>query len=211
MTWMVALRDHPERPPAAQVHVLSMLALRLDWSTGAGFASNGQLASDAQCEERTVKRATKWAREHEMLVQTRRGHRVSAERAIASEWRLTLPVDNETQQDTEVPLGESQGDRGRDPRGHGRPPKGTPAHPHQDLDLQGLYSSERRRSAGAPRTPTPYQLAVRPPGLYGEQPWCGKCERHTHLREDDQGRPYRCPECHPGMRANGTVTAWWNA
>jgi hypothetical protein len=28
-------------------------------------------------------------------------------------------------------------------------------------------------------------------------PWCGKCDQRTRHREDDEGRPYRCPGCHP--------------
>ena len=27
--------------------------------------------------------------------------------------------------------------------------------------------------------------------------WCGVCDERTRQREDAQGRPYRCPECHP--------------
>lgn len=27
--------------------------------------------------------------------------------------------------------------------------------------------------------------------------WCGVCDERTRHREDAQGRPYRCPECHP--------------
>jgi hypothetical protein len=96
MTWMTAVRDHPDRPPALQRHVLFMLALRLDWATGCGFASTGQLAGDSDCDERTVKRATKWGREHEMLVQARRGHRLGDGRAIASEWHLKCPSQGDT-------------------------------------------------------------------------------------------------------------------
>ena len=28
-------------------------------------------------------------------------------------------------------------------------------------------------------------------------PWCGECDEHTRLRENDQGQPYRCPRCNP--------------
>jgi DNA-binding transcriptional regulator YhcF (GntR family) len=74
-----------------QCLVLDRLALRMDWQTGRGFASARQLAGDASVSEHTVKRATKWGRAHELLVLTRRGHYVNAERgAVASEWRLAL-------------------------------------------------------------------------------------------------------------------------
>lgn len=203
MTWMTALRDHPDRPPAAQRHVLNMLALRLDWSTGCGFASTGQLASDADVDERTVRRATSWARDTDMLVQTRRGHRITADRVIASEWSLTLPVDNDTQQDTGDLLDKSQPDRAPEPTGQSTRPNRTAAHHHLDLGLQDLGTSERRRNANGVRTPTTYG-ANWPPALYATPAWCGKCERQTHMREDDQGRPYRCPDCHP---ANRTATS----
>jgi hypothetical protein len=31
-------------------------------------------------------------------------------------------------------------------------------------------------------------------------PWCGKCDERSRLREDDDGAPTRCPECHPLTR-----------
>lgn len=97
MTWLAALRDHPERPPVTQRMVLYCLAQRMDWSTGCGFASTAQLAGDADCSPPTVKRATGWGRTAGMLVQTRRGHRLGDGRTSASEWRLRLPVDNSSQ------------------------------------------------------------------------------------------------------------------
>lgn len=136
LEWMAAVRDHPERPASMQCHVLYSLALRLRWSTdrdgaeGTGFASGRQLAGDACASDRTVKRATAWARGHSLLVLTRRGHRISAERNVASEWRLTLPVDNQaTQRATsgtlatqgangsrpKVPMAATQGDSGAPP------------------------------------------------------------------------------------------------
>lgn len=27
--------------------------------------------------------------------------------------------------------------------------------------------------------------------------WCGECDERTRLGEMDDGRPYRCPTCHP--------------
>jgi hypothetical protein len=91
MTWLAALRDHPERPPVAQRMVLVSLAQRMDWSTGCGFASTSQLADDADCSKPTVLRATGWGRAAGMLVQARRGHRLGDGRKVASEWRLALP------------------------------------------------------------------------------------------------------------------------
>jgi hypothetical protein len=29
------------------------------------------------------------------------------------------------------------------------------------------------------------------------RPWCGECDEKTRQREDPEGRPYRCPSCHP--------------
>lgn len=36
-------------------------------------------------------------------------------------------------------------------------------------------------------------------------PWCGQCDPRTHLREDDDGRPFRCPECHPAIQPQEAV------
>jgi len=27
--------------------------------------------------------------------------------------------------------------------------------------------------------------------------WCGGCDERTRFAESDDGRPYRCPSCHP--------------
>jgi hypothetical protein len=91
-SWLTAVRDHPERPAAHQCHVLTMLALRMDWKTGCGFASTGQLVADAEAAERTVRRATSWARRSALLLQTRRGHRLGNGQVAASEWQLTQPA-----------------------------------------------------------------------------------------------------------------------
>jgi hypothetical protein len=32
---------------------------------------------------------------------------------------------------------------------------------------------------------------------------CGSCDPRTRMREDGEGRPYRCPECHPAAAAQG--------
>lgn len=153
MTWLAALRDHPERPPVAQRMVLVSLAQRMDWSTGCGFASAAQLADDADCGERTVRSATGWARKSAMLVQTRRGHRITADRVIASEWRLRVP------------------DEAEDPTGNGMPvgsePTGKWDGPNRQIDWtqpartappsrtssSRTSSSARGDSAKAPRPP----------------------------------------------------------
>jgi hypothetical protein len=91
LVWMAAVRDHPQRPPSEQRHVLMNLALRLSWETSTGFASARQLAADVGCDERTVRRATAWARASGMLIRTKRGHRLGDGSVLASEWRLTTP------------------------------------------------------------------------------------------------------------------------
>lgn len=89
--WQKAVRDCPDRPPPEQRLVLDCLALRLDWKTGCGSASSAQLAADAGCAVRTVWRATGWAREAGLLIQSRRGHHTGNGQRVASEWRLAIP------------------------------------------------------------------------------------------------------------------------
>ena len=102
MEWMTAVRDHPDRPPAMQRHVLLCLALRMDWRSGTGWASALQLAADAGVSEHTARRATVWGRrpcscggaecaEHGLLHRTSRGHRRGDGTAAASGWELALP------------------------------------------------------------------------------------------------------------------------
>lgn len=94
--WLMEVRDHPKRPPAMQRHVLTMLALRMDWTTGSGFVSTFQLMADADASKITVWRATKWARDNDLLVQTRRGHRLGNGQVVASEWQLSQGFTGET-------------------------------------------------------------------------------------------------------------------
>jgi hypothetical protein len=114
--WLTAIRDHPERPPAMQRHILTMLALRMNWATGQGFAGIRDLMADADASKTTVWRATKWARGSGLLVCTRRGHYVKDGTAIASQWQLTRPVDNPGQGFTSETLGQSQGFNGTRPK-----------------------------------------------------------------------------------------------
>jgi hypothetical protein len=121
--WLVAIRDHPNRPPLTQRHVLTCLALRLDWATGRGYASVKQLSADADASKVTVWRATTWAQISELLLRTRRGHYISAQTTIASEWQLISPVDNPAQGATGETLATTQGFNGSDPRFQQSQPK----------------------------------------------------------------------------------------
>jgi hypothetical protein len=90
--WLTAIRDHPDRPPLAQRMVLESLALRLTWKTGTGYASVTQLAADAgDVGQRTVRRATSWARQHRLARVANRGHRLGDGSVKATEWVLLQP------------------------------------------------------------------------------------------------------------------------
>jgi hypothetical protein len=91
LLWLTVIRDHPDRPPPEQRHVLYCLVLRIDWTTGAGSASLVQLAADAGCGRSTVQRALGWAQKHDLLVRTQRGHRRGDGSVWASEWWPHLP------------------------------------------------------------------------------------------------------------------------
>ncbi len=123
--WLTAIRDHPQRPAAMQCHVLTMLALRLNWESGTGFCSTTQLMTDADASKSTVMRATSWARRSELLLRTRRGHRVSADVVIASEWQLTQGVTADT-------LAVTQGVNGSNPRCQQDRPKVSAETHHQE-------------------------------------------------------------------------------
>lgn len=142
--WLTAIRDDPARPPAAQCHVLTMLALRMDWKTGRGFASMLQLGGDADASKATVKRSTKWARDTGYLIQTRRGHYISKERTAASEWQLTQGL-------TPEPLDKPRAQNGQ-PKGSAEQPKGSLETPLQESVVhQESYPSARQPRASAPR------------------------------------------------------------
>lgn len=49
---------------------------------------------------------------------------------------------------------------------------------------------ERGRASARASPPGPPARALRPP-------WCEKCDEATRMREGDDGRPFRCPDCHP--------------
>jgi hypothetical protein len=79
-------------------------------------------------------------------------------------------------------------------------------------DEDAGYGASAQAAPPAHPAPTPYQIAVGASGLYSpapngtgsRPPWCGKCSESTRQREDDAGRPYRCPECHP-LGATGSL------
>lgn len=109
LAWMRAVRDAVPRFTRTRREVLLMLGLRMS-ANGTGFASGRQLGADADVGERTAERATADARRRGYLNRTRRGHRLGNGTVIASEWELTMPVDNSTQPDTRDGLTASQPD-----------------------------------------------------------------------------------------------------
>ncbi len=171
--WLIAIRDHPARPPLAQSHVLTMLALRMNWATGRGFASARQLGQDAGVSEPTVHRATRWGRDSGYLLRTRRGHRVSADRILASEWRLTQPITGER---LEKPT-----DQNGRPNRSAEPTQPITTDPPSRTVSSRTVSSARADEADAPRADT-------------KPPWCGFCDERTRLYGDP---PHRCATCHP--------------
>lgn len=69
-------------------------------------------------------------------------------------------------------------------------------------------SLERRLTAGIESEHSPTAAVIRRvEGLAGQRskgtpppprpPWCGVCDEHTRQRENDEGLPYRCPQCNP--------------
>jgi hypothetical protein len=168
--------------------VLVSLAQRMDWSTGCGYASSGQLAEDADCTDRTVRSATAWARKAAMLVQTRRGHRITADRVIASEWRLRLPDEADEPTGSGTPVGQEPTGKWSRPNRKMEPTQPEATAPPSRPSSSRTRSSARGAGANAPR----------PPHANPEKPpWCGECDERTRMLEDDQGRPSHCPACHP--------------
>lgn len=47
---------------------------------------------------------------------------------------------------------------------------------------------------------------IGPPLATSRPPWCGECDQHTRLRELDDGRPVRCPRCHPRATRSEAAT-----
>jgi hypothetical protein len=140
--WLTAIRDHPDRPPAMQRHALSMLALRLNWKTGAGYISTSQLMTDADASKATVMRATTWARKQGLLTQTRRGHRLGNGQIVASEWQLSQSLTSE-------PLTSPQGLNGHISRSQQGHLKVSPQTHHQELSPSRTSSSARTRTQSA--------------------------------------------------------------
>jgi hypothetical protein len=148
--WLAAIRDDLDRPPPDQVLVLAMLALRLDWKTGAGYTSDRQLAFDADAGERTVQRATRWARTAGYAARTRRGHRLWRGGIAASEWKLSQPDTHDRlrtalQPDTRDGL---KGHATRQPKGRttrqSSPYNPTPEQHHQESSTSRTKSDQFR-------------------------------------------------------------------
>lgn len=60
--------------------------------------------------------------------------------------------------------------------------------------VRNAYAVLSSRLADLPDPPAPSRTPRRPP-------WCGHCHHDTRLREDEHGRPSRCPACHPSRAA----------
>lgn len=171
LEWMAAIRDHPARLPSGQRHALNMLALRMDWATGAGFASTGQIVADADMSERTVRRATKWARDAGLLLCTRRGHRTAPGVVVASEWRLSQPATGDRLETKPT------GQRGKANRPIGPSQPATTAPP-------SIPRSSRPRTSGAPG---PGRGRAGPCAKPRRAPLCPVCEQpfSVQLLADD--------------------------
>lgn len=139
--WMRAIRDAVPRFTTSRLAVLLCLGLRMN-ADGTGFASARQLGSDARVDERTARRATDEARGRGYLNRTRRGHRLGNDVGLASEWKLTLPVDNLAQPGTGARLSEFSTGQGC----HLNRTE-TPSQPDTGVRPRGLYSGGL--SAGA--------------------------------------------------------------
>jgi hypothetical protein len=152
--WLTAVRDHPDRPAALQRHALTMLALRLDWATGRGFASMRDIAADADASDHTVKRATSWARSDKvgLLLCTRRGHRLGNGTTVASEWQLTMPEGDQSLGATGGTL-TSQGANGTRLKVPTGAPQGASGATHQE-------SSTSQPSSSAPAAADAIRAAV---------------------------------------------------
>jgi hypothetical protein len=194
--WLRAIRDHPARPSAQQCHVLTMLALRLDDRTGRGFASLRTVAEDADASKSTVIRATGWARSEPvgLLLRTRRGHRVSAEVQIASEWQLTVPAQS-VSGDT---LGPTQSVNGADPKCQERRPKVSPGDRiksplHRESSPRGaraLLLAQHAPRCGATLTRRPGTVSAAALAMAGTAPPAGANAAVTG-RSDERHRPRR--------------------
>lgn len=184
MTWMTAVRDHPGRPSTMQRHVLLCLALRMDWRTGTGFASAAQLAADADASEDTAQRATTWARGHELLYRTRRGHRTGDGQVVASEWELTLPSQTRTGAGLSGP--QTRSGRASNPQG---PPSQTrtgaaPSRPSPSRPRSSAARARRRHHP--PRLPRRHRRRDQPHHQRPEGPRRQIGARRPRLRT--QGR-----------------------
>lgn len=71
-----------------------------------------------------------------------------------------------------------------------------------------VIHADRYVAAAITREPDPFSLLGDPPPLSEilaapaplQVPLCGQCDPRTRMREDAEGRPYHCPECHPNAR-----------
>jgi hypothetical protein len=168
LEWMTLVRDHPDRPPPDQRYVLGCLALRLDWDTngkhvpGHGFASVGQLVKDSGHGERTVRRATEWAREHDMLDRLTRGHHLGPGAATNSEWRLRRPSQPATGNglDDSQPVTADGLDSSPQPANRDTP-TGQSRHPNRSVEQHYPRPDHPRPDHPSARTRDPADLIIR--------------------------------------------------
>ena len=161
--WLKNIRKEPSRPKGpATFAVLAMLTQRLNWKTGAGYASEQDLAEDVgDIHVETVRRALRWAIGAGHLNRTRQGHRITGDRVVKSEWQLILvpaliPTTYENAVGEDKPtthdnaVGETQPHIEADPTTHedatssspSDSPPGKEAHPHEDAREDDPTSSD---------------------------------------------------------------------
>lgn len=91
--WIGAVHKRPDLS-ASHRDILTYLAvMRLDYGTGKGYCSVRMLAEGRGWHEATVRRALDLAQKGDppLLARTRRGHRISSEVVVASEWQVVYP------------------------------------------------------------------------------------------------------------------------
>lgn len=94
LEWQGLIRRHPGKPSPTQIAVLDTLVQHVGWKQDqddylTGYVSIPQLAAETGVDERTVKRATAWARGVDvgLLILVKRGRY-----GRANEWRLSPGV-----------------------------------------------------------------------------------------------------------------------
>lgn len=215
--WIKAVTHHKGVPgedgkliPFTDGHRLILISLAadcLDFGTGAGYCSARTLAERSGKARSTVMRALELGRKAGLIEQTRRGHRITNETKIASEWRIIYPEPTSGSVDVGSYLDpmSTYADIGSEPTSESADPTSESGRPNVRI---------RATQRPATRTPSGNEASSGNEGSSGDE--ASSSSRAAARDSDDEifarvttaNGSVKCPDCRREIKRVGDEHTW---